>query len=77
MFKNTMKNNVINLSILLFIFIFIIFTQLKPSFLYNKKGYLRTFGLGKTNCTILPIWLFVIIISILSYLSVLYFNLFK
>lgn len=70
-----MKNNVINLSILLFIFIFIIFIQIKPSFLYNKKGYLRTFGLGKSNCTIVPIWLFVILISILSYLIILYYNL--
>lgn len=75
MFKNTMKNNVINLSILLFIIIFILFVQLKPSFLYNKNGTLRTFGLGKSNCTILPIWLFVIVISILSYLIILYSNL--
>lgn len=75
MFKNIMKNNIINLSILLFIFIFIIFIQIKPSFLYNKKGSLRTFGLGKSNCTILPIWLFVILISITSYLIILYYNL--
>jgi len=75
MFKNILKNNVINLSILLFVSIFIIFIQIKPSFLYNKKGCLRTFGLGKSNCTIIPIWLFVILISIASYLIILYHNL--
>ncbi len=70
-----MKNNTINLSILLFISIFIIFIQIKPNFLYTRNGNLRTFGLGKSNCTILPIWLFVILISITSYLIILYYNL--
>lgn len=73
MFKNIIKNNVINLSILLFITIFIIFIKIKPSFLYNKKGCLRAFGLNKSNCTIIPIWLFVILISIGSYIGILYY----
>ena len=60
MYKTFIKNNSINTSIIIFLVIFIIFAYLKPHFLYAKDGSLRTFGLGKSNCTILPIWLFVI-----------------
>ena len=70
-----MFKNIINLSIIIFVVIFITIIQIKPNFLYNKKGYLRIFGLGKNNSTIIPLWLFVIIIAIVSYLlSIIYFN---
>lgn len=72
MYKNKLKNN-INLSIIIFIVLFIIFVYMKPNFLYTKNGCLRTFGLGKNNCSIFPIWLFVIVLAIFSYLIVLYY----
>ena len=61
-------------SIILFFFVFLFFIFLKPNFLYNKKGVFRNFGLGKKNSTIIPIWLFIIILSILSYVSILVFT---
>jgi hypothetical protein len=73
MYKSFIKNNNISAAIILFIILFIIFITIKPNFLFNKKGALRNFGLGKTNTTILPIWLLVIIIAIVSYLLVLYY----
>ena len=57
MYKNKLKNN-INLSIIIFIVLFITFVYMKPNFLYTKNGCLRTFGLGKNNCSIFPIWFF-------------------
>ena len=61
-------------SIILFFFVFLFFIFLKPNFLYNKKGVFRNFGLGKKNSTIIPIWLFIIILSILSYVFILVFT---
>lgn len=68
-----MLNN-ISKSIIIFTIIFILITLLKPKFIYNKNGLLRNFGIGKTNTTILPLWLLVIILSILSYTFILYYQ---
>ena len=73
MYKTFIKKNSISTPIIIFLVIFIIFAYLKPHFLYAKDGSLRTFGLGKSNCTILPIWLFVIVLAIMSYLLVLHY----
>ena len=73
MYNSFIRKNNISISIVLFVVLFIIFVYLKPHFLYNNNGTLRNFGLGKTNSTILPLWLFVIIISIVSYLAILYY----
>ena len=73
MYKSLIRKNNISTAIIIFLVIFIIFAFLKPHFLYAKDGSLRTFGLGKSNCTILPIWLFVIILAIISYLVVLHY----
>ena len=73
MYKTFIKKNSISTAIIIFLVIFIIFAYLKPHFLYAKDGSLRTFGLGKSNCTILPIWLFVIVLAIMSYLLVLHY----
>ena len=45
----------------------------KPNFLYKKDDTFREFGLGYLKKTVLPIWLIVIVIAILCYLSVLYY----
>ena len=73
MYKSFIKKNSISTAIMIFLVIYIIFACLKPHFLYAKDGSLRTFGLGKSNSTIFPIWLFVIILAIISYLLVLHY----
>ena len=73
MYKSFVKKNNTTIAIILFIIIFIIFVKLKPHFLFNRNGAIRNFGLGKSTCSILPIWLLVIIIAIVSYLFVLYY----
>jgi hypothetical protein len=46
---------------------------MKPAFLYNKDGSIREFGIGYKNKTIVPLWLFSIILGILTYLFVMYY----
>jgi hypothetical protein len=60
-------------SIIIFLSIFGLIQILKPSFLFNRDGSLRQFGVGYKNKTILPMWLFAIILGILSYISVRYY----
>ena len=71
MYKSFIRKNNISSAIILFLLLFILFVYIKPNFLFNKRGALRNFGLGKTNSTILPIWLLVIITAITSYLIIL------
>mgnify|MGYP001499529108 FL=1 len=69
-----MLTNNINISILVFLTIFIIFVYIKPNFIYNKNGLLRNFGIGKRNSTVLPLWLMVILLAIISYILVLNYS---
>ena len=73
MLRTFTKNNITLVSIVIFLFIFSIVQMIKPSFLYNKDSSLRQFGIGYKNKTILPLWLFSIILCILIYMLVLYY----
>jgi hypothetical protein len=68
-----LKNNIVLVSILLFLSIFVIVQMIKPAFLYANDGTIRNFGVGYKNKTILPLWLFSIILGIVSYISVKYY----
>ena len=60
-------------SILLFIILFFGIIMMKPSFLYQKDGSLRKFGIGYKQKTILPLWLFAILLGLSCYLVVLFY----
>ena len=71
--KNLVKKNRLASTICLFLVIYLFIMLLKPVLLFNNDGTIRNFGLGKTRSTIIPVWLFGIVIAILSYVSVLYY----
>ena len=71
--RRYIRNNLVSISIVLFLFVFIMIQQLKPGFIYNNDGSLRVFGVNNTRKTIFPIWLVTIIVAILSYVGVLYY----
>jgi hypothetical protein len=71
--RTFIKKNTTSVAILLFIGIFFIIQQFKPSFIYRKDGSLRQFGIGYKEKTVLPVWLMAIVIAILSYLFVMYY----
>ena len=73
MLRTFTRNNITLVSILLFISVFGMVQMLKPAFLYKPDGSTRDFGIGYKNKTIMPVWLFSIILGILSYLFVLYY----
>lgn len=73
MYHHLIRENKTLVSILLFLIIFGFIQLLKPSFLYNSDGSIREFGVGYRNKTIMPLWLFSIVLGILCYLLVLYY----
>ena len=73
MLRTIIRNNTTLASIILFLIFFGFAQILKPSFLYNNDGSIRDFGIGYKNKTILPMWLFSIVLGILSYVFVLYY----
>jgi hypothetical protein len=73
MSRTFIKNNITLVSIAIFIFIFGFIQRMKPAFLYNSNGTIREFGIGYKNKTIMPIWLFSILLGIICYLLVLYY----
>ncbi len=73
MLRTFTRNNTTLVSIVIFLVIFGFVQIMKPSFLYNNDGSLREFGVGYKNKTILPLWLFSIVLGILTYVLVLYY----
>tara|TARA_B100001093_G_scaffold475406_1_gene500951 strand:- start:222 stop:467 length:246 start_codon:yes stop_codon:yes gene_type:complete len=73
MLKQFFNKNITLVSIIFFIIMFILLIVIKPEIVFTKNGKPREFGLGYKNKTILPIWLFVIILAIFSYLAILFY----
>jgi hypothetical protein len=59
--------NHLGISIILFIFIFGLIIWIQPTFIYNKDGSLRQFGVGYRKKTVFPLWLVVFILAIFCY----------
>ena len=71
--KNVIRRNVVSISIIIYICIYLVLMSLKPSFLFQQNGRLRDFGIGYRNKTIIPVWFLAIFIATLSYFSVMYY----
>ena len=71
--RNFLQTNVVAVAIILFLIFYGVVQYMKPAFLYNTDGSLRVFGVGYRNKTILPMWLFSLVLAILCYLAVLYY----
>ena len=65
--REFIQNNRILATFILFLIMFCMLIIVKPGFSFNKDGSIKDFGLGYTNKTVLPIWVLVIIFSIISY----------
>ncbi len=71
--KEIVKNNIIGFSIGLFMFLFFSIYLMKPTFLFEEDGSIRQFGIGNYKKTIIPVWLFSILLGIICYLTVLFY----
>jgi hypothetical protein len=77
MLRQFVVTNINLVSIIVFLLLFAIILVTKPNIMFDKNGKPREFGIGYKNKTILPLWLAVIILAIVSYLAVLCYINFK
>jgi len=61
------------IAIIIFLIVYSFVQYIKPGIFYNQDGSMRQFGVGYKNKTIFPLWLFAVILGIVSYLSILYY----
>ena len=61
------------IAVFIYLILFGIINALRPSVIYNKDLSFRRFGIGYKNKTVIPIWLFSIVLAILVYVAVTYF----
>jgi len=74
--KRFVRINKLNIAVFLFLILFSLIHLLKPGLLYNNDGSFREFGVGYKHKTVIPIWIFAVILAIFSYLTVLYYLMF-
>ena len=72
MIKNIIKSNILLFTVICYLFLFALMMYLKPKTIFNNDGTPLNFGVGYTKKTITPIWLIVILIAIISYLSLIH-----
>ncbi len=70
--KIFIRQNIHYLSIILYFIIFSILVTSKPAIIFNEDGSIKQFGIGYQNKSVIPMWLTVILVSIFSYLIILY-----
>lgn len=73
MLKFYVRDHLTTFAVLLFLAIYLLINQLKPRCFFQTDGSLREFGVGYQNRTILPLWLFSLVLGILSYLALQYY----
>ena len=71
--RELILDNKLPIAVTIFLACFFTIHLIKPSFIYNKDGSFREFGVGYRHKTVIPIWLVSIIVGIFSYLGVLYY----
>lgn len=71
--RELILDNKLPIAVAIYLVCFFAIHFIKPSFIYNKDGSFREFGVGYRHKTVIPIWLVSIIVGIFSYLGVLYY----
>ena len=71
--RTFIRHHMTSLSIIIFLAVYGVIVAYQPSFLYNKDGSLREFGVGQSRKTVVPAWLLAIFIAIIAYFSIMYY----
>tara|TARA_B100000073_G_C23366510_1_gene425075 strand:- start:147 stop:401 length:255 start_codon:yes stop_codon:yes gene_type:complete len=73
--KQFVKRHKLSIVIIVFMMCFYFVNNLKPSMFYNDDGSLKQFGLGYKHKTVVPLWLFSILLAIVCFVGVSYLTL--
>ncbi len=56
-----------------YLFLVAAFLYFKPSLAFGEDGQIRPFGTGKKDSTIFPVWWWMFVFAVASYLGVVYY----
>ena len=70
--KSFIKKHKFSFAITLYVILFYFINRAKPQIFYNADGSLKQFGIGYKHKTVVPLWLFAIVLSIISYILISY-----
>tara|TARA_Y100000816_G_C26107850_1_gene589451 strand:+ start:7826 stop:8071 length:246 start_codon:yes stop_codon:yes gene_type:complete len=73
MAKKEIINNPTTFAIVLFTGFFFLFLYGCPDLVFEEDGSLKQFGVGFRKKTILPLWMFSLLLGILAYIAVQYY----
>jgi|TARA_B100001093_G_C26502311_1_gene873845 hypothetical protein len=71
--KAYIRRNIKYISIIIFLVLFYVIVELKPSFIFETDGSVKQFGVGHSKKTVIPLWVVAGSLGILSYMMVLYY----
>lgn len=71
--RTFIRQHITTFAIVIYLVTLALFVWAKPTFLYDKDGSLRHFGVGYQSKTVVPFWLLSLIVGINSYFAVLYY----
>ena len=74
MLQQWVRRHIISTAMWLYIILYFLVVYIRPGFLYNRDGTLKTFGLGFRRKTVFPAWVLSISLAILTYVAVLFYD---
>lgn len=61
----------------IYLFLMAAFLYLKPSIAFGREGRIRPFGTQERESTIFPLWWWVFVLSVVSYMATIYLSGFR
>lgn len=60
-------DNIMLTAVAIFIFLYAMLVYWRPAAVFDAKGNMRPFGIGRPETTVMPLWLCVVMLAVLSY----------
>jgi len=60
-------DNIMLTAVAIFIFLYAALVYWRPAAVFDAKGNMRPFGIGRHETTVVPLWLCVMMLVVLSY----------
>ena len=73
--KQFIRRHKLSIIIIVFMSLFYFVNDFKPNMFYDKDGAIKQFGLGYKHKTVVPLWLFSILLAIVCYVGISYLTL--
>ena len=70
--EDTIRKNPKLWMVVIYLFLVAAFLYIKPSAAFGEEGRIRPFGVGKRESTIFPVWWWMFIFAVASYMFLTY-----